>query len=85
MKAKFRNKNGDLSFYSFCCGYVQREEKNNMRKDLFMEHSTFHVKKYKVVNDDDLKLIEWNTFELLTDARKYFNKQHHDRKKVLYL
>jgi len=74
MNTKFYNKNGELSFYSFCCGYVQREEKNNMRKDLFMEHSVFHVKKYKVVNDDNLELIEWNTYELLTPARKDFNK-----------
>lgn len=75
MKAKFYNKNGDLSFYSFCCGCVQREEKNNIRKVLFMEHSTFHVKKYKVANNGDLELIEWNTYELLTPARKDFNKQ----------
>lgn len=27
MKTKFYNKNGDLSFYSLICGYVQREEK----------------------------------------------------------
>ena len=74
MKAKFRNKNGDLSLYSFCCGYVQREEKNNIRKELYMEHSTFHVKKYKIVNGDGLKLIEWNTYKLLTPARKDFNK-----------
>jgi hypothetical protein len=73
MKAKFRNKNGDLSIYSFCCGYVQRKEKNNMRKVLFMEHSMFHVKKYKVANGE-LELFEWNTYGLLTPARKDFNR-----------
>ena len=65
MKVKFYNKNGELSFYSFCCGYVQREEKNNMKKELFMEHSTFHVKVYRR-KDGFVDTIAWDSFDSLT-------------------
>lgn len=71
MKAKFYNKNGELSFYSFCCGYVQREEKNNMKKELFMEHSTFHVKVYRR-SDGFVDTVAWNSFDSLTEARKNY-------------
>lgn len=72
MKTKFRNKNGDLSLYALACGYVQRVTENNIKKYLFVEHSHFHVKKYKVVNGNS-ELIEWNTYGLLTPARQDFN------------
>ena len=71
MKKKFYDKNGELSLYSFYCGYVQREEKNNMKKMLFMEHSTFHVKVYKF-NGAFVDTIVWDTFYSLTEARKKF-------------
>ena len=71
MKTKFRNKNGELSLYSFCCGYVQREEKNNVRKELFMEHGTFHVKAYSI-NDSFVDTAAWNSFDSLTEARKNY-------------
>lgn len=71
MKANFYNKNGELSFYSFCCGYVQREEKKNMKKELFMEHSIFHVKVYKR-NNGFVDTIVWNSFDSLTEARKSY-------------
>lgn len=71
MKKKFYNKNGELSLYSFCCGYVQREEKKNMKKELFMEHSTFHVKVYRL-NDCSVDAIVWNSFHSLTEARKNY-------------
>lgn len=72
MRTKFRNKNGDLSLYSFLCGYVQREEKNNMRKELFLEHSVFHVKAYRLNNGLFSDVIVWNTFDSLTEARKNY-------------
>ena len=72
MKTKFRNKNGDLSFYSFACGYVQSKEKNNMRKELFMEHGTFHVKVYRLNDGFFRDTIVWNSFDSLTDARKAY-------------
>lgn len=71
MKTKFYNKNGELSLYSFCCGYVQKEEKENIKKELFMEHSTFHVKVYNF-NGDFVDTMVWNTFHSLTEARKNY-------------
>jgi len=71
MKTKFYNKNGEPSLYSFYCGYVQREEKNNMKKELFMEHSTFHVKVYNI-GDVSIDTIAWNSFHSLTEARKNY-------------
>lgn len=71
MKTKFYNKNGELSFYSFCCGYVQREKKENMKKELFMENSTFHVKVYKR-NYGFIETIAWDSFDSLTEARKNY-------------
>ena len=72
MKTKFRNKNGELSLYSFCCGYVQSKEKNNMRKELFMEHSMFHVKVYRLGGGIFRETIVWNTFDSLTESRKNY-------------
>jgi len=72
MKTKFRNKNGDLSLYSFACGYVQREETERMRKELFLEHSMFHVKVYHLKDGLFSDAIVWNTFDSLTDARKKY-------------
>lgn len=71
MNAKFFNKNGDLSPYSFYCGYVQSREKRNIRKELFMEHSTFHVKVYRL-DGDFREIIAWNSFDSLTEARKNY-------------
>lgn len=72
MKSKFYNKNGDLSLYSFACGYVQREETGNMRKELFLEHSMFHVKVYQLKEGLFSDVIFWDTFNSLTDARKKY-------------
>jgi hypothetical protein len=72
MKTKFYNKNGDLNLYAFLCGYVQREGKNNMRKELFLEHSTFHVKVYQLKDGLFSDVIAWNTFDSLTEARKNY-------------
>ena len=72
MKSKFYNKSGDLSLYAFLCGYVQSKEKNNMRKELFLEHETFHVKLYRLKDGLFSDVIIWDTFESLTDARKKY-------------
>jgi hypothetical protein len=72
MKTKFYNKNGDLSLYSFCCGYMQSEETERMRKELFLEHSMFHVKAYQLKDGLFSDVIFWDTFESLTDARKNY-------------
>lgn len=72
MNTKFYNKNGDLSSYALYCNYIQSKRKNGVESKLYYD-GNYHVKKYKVANDE-LELIEWNTFELLTPARKNFNK-----------
>jgi hypothetical protein len=72
MKSRFYNKNGDLSFYSFLCGYVQSEETERMRKELFLEHSTFHVKAYQLKDGLFSDAIVWNVFDSLTEARKKY-------------
>ncbi len=70
MKAKFYNKNGELSFYSFCCGYVQSEESGNLRKELYKD-SVYH---FKVISrkDDIVERLVWDSFYSLTEARKAY-------------
>ena len=70
MKVKFYNKNGELSEYSFCCGYVQSEEKDNIRKELYKD-SVYH---FKVISRKDglVERLVWNSFYSLTDARKAY-------------
>jgi hypothetical protein len=72
MRTKFYNKNGDLSLYSFLCGYVQSEETERMRKELFLEHSMFHVKVYQLKDGLFSDAIVWNVFDSLTEARKKY-------------
>ena len=71
MKKKFYDKNAEFSLYTlFIAKVVQREEKNNMKKMLFMEHSTFHVKVYKF-NGLFVDTIVWVLF-IPIEARKKF-------------
>ena len=72
MKTNFCNKNGDLSLYALCCGYVIRREYNGSYAELFMEHSHFHVKTGKI--GECYK--QWDTFNSneLTQARKRLNE-----------
>mgnify|MGYP000959259406 FL=1 len=72
MKSKFYNKSGDLSLYAFLCGYVQREETERMRKELFLEHATFHVKAYQLKDGFFSDVIFWNVFDSLTEAREKY-------------
>lgn len=68
---KFNNKNGDLTKYSFLCGYVQKVEKDGKYKVLFMEHRHYHIQSGKEGERREV----WETFEgtELTKARKFFN------------
>lgn len=65
----FFNKNGDKSAYSLLCGYVQRRVANGRYKELYMEHSHYHVRSGKVGEKFEL----WEVFDSnqLTKARKY--------------
>ena len=71
MEPKFYNKNGELSRYGFACGYVEKREKGNMKKEMYMEHSHFHVRMGK--NGEPTFL--WQVFsnDELTKARKFYH------------
>jgi len=66
---KFYNKNGDLTGYSFACGYVQRKKCKGYYKEIYMEHNHFHIKSGKIGEKWDI----WETFDNLTEARKFYN------------
>ena len=70
MEPKFYNKDGQLSRYGLACGYVQRTEKEGSYKEMYMEHSHFHVKSGKISE----KFSVWEVFcnDELTKARKFY-------------
>lgn len=87
MKTKFYNKNGELSFYGLSCGYVESKRTKKKEVQLFREHDVFHVKTYDVydtpgrvgclgiIDDEELIMNKWKTFDKLTDARKMFKNE----------
>jgi hypothetical protein len=70
MKNEFYNNNGSLTRYGLACGYVDRKEsvKSGNWKELYMEHSHFHVR----AGRKDSKFSIWEVFsnDELTKARK---------------
>lgn len=68
MKAEVLNKNGEISFYGYCCGYISRDENKETanRKELYRGHSTFYVD--SLIN----KVFYSNNFQTLTEARGYY-------------
>lgn len=68
---RFKLKNGDLSLYSFLCGYVQEKSNDKWYKKLYMEHEHFHV----VYGQHGKRFIIWDVFDRdeLTKARKRFS------------
>jgi hypothetical protein len=68
MKANVLNKNGEISFYGYCCGYVSRDENKETgnRKELYRGHSVFYVD-YLINN-----IFHSKSFKTLTEAREYF-------------
>lgn len=71
---KFYNKNGDLSAYSFACGYIQfasitgkERDKWDNGKEMYRDGAVWAVKQYK-----NGQRIIWETFDLLGEARKYY-------------
>lgn len=71
MKTEFYIKSGQLSYYGFCCGYVEKSSTKTSWKELYMEHSHFHVRQGKTNEGFSI----WKTFENneLTKARKFYN------------
>lgn len=71
MKTEFYNKNGDLTKYGFSCGYIQRKESETKYKEIYREHTVFHIKGGTI----GARWETWETFEpyQLTKARKFYN------------
>lgn len=67
---KFYNKDKSLTAYSFICGYVQRIEKDDKFKELYMEHSHYHVRSGR--NGEQVSVWEVFSHNELTKARKLF-------------
>lgn len=67
-KPRFYNKNGDLSVYSFACGYIQQYKHENGIVDLYKE-GCWHVKLYDSTGDR----LEWLAYDSLTISRKQFS------------
>ena len=70
MKTEFYLIKGLLSEYGLCCGYVQRETKNNKYVELYKEHNTYHVRTGNI----GVKYDKWLSFDKLTQARKEYSK-----------
>lgn len=71
MKTEFYIKSGQLSYYGFACGYVEKSTSKTQWKELYMEHSHFHVRQGKTGEG----FTTWETFDNmeLTKARKFYN------------
>ena len=73
---KFRTKKGDLTVYSFVCGYVQWASLTGKEIDhwengkrMYYEGSVYQVQHFK-----DGQRIEWESFDRIGDARKFYNR-----------
>lgn len=82
MKAiAFKTKTGNLTAYSFRCGYVQCVRTETLDKELYMEFGMYHVRS-TINNSPELhtvfdgphshKFVIWEGFETLKDARKLY-------------
>jgi len=74
----FYNKNGDLTYFAFACGYYQKYETKTESVELEKD-GCFHVKRYVESPDHNhevIKRVEWLTFDSddLTSARKAYRK-----------
>ncbi len=71
MNPIINNSRGKLTAYGFACGY-QEEDKNKIHwKQMYMEHTHFHVRYGKIGKRWEI----WETFDSdeLTKARKFYN------------
>lgn len=68
---KFYNKTGQLNAYGLACGYVERKENRTHWKELYMEHSHYHVRKGTIGGSWEI----WETFDndKLKESRKFYN------------
>lgn len=82
MEQKFYNKNGTLTRYGLACGYVEKRvsAKTKNWKQLYMEHSSFHV----MAGNVGEKWSIWEVFsgDELSKARKLFNSIDVKKEKI---
>lgn len=64
--SKFYLSDGQLSAYSFACGYIQ-EAKGEHYIQMYTE-SVVHIKVFKLDNTR----LEWNSYDTIGEARKAF-------------
>jgi len=67
---RFYNRDGSLTGYGLSCGYIERLEYCDSWKELYMEHSHYHVRYGEIGQKWQI----WETFEIneLTKARRLY-------------
>ena len=72
---KLRTKTGRLTRYGFACGYIERKKHGYIETELYQD-CLFHVRQF---NWSDSHVgparIFWHTFDTLSEARNFFNRQ----------
>lgn len=70
METNFYTKSGLLTRYGYSCGYVDRIEKNGKWKEMYSEHTHFHVRSGNIGEKFQL----WEVFsnDELTKARNLY-------------
>lgn len=64
------NKKGLPTAYGFACGYVQSLFDYPLKKELYKEHTIYHVRVFNA----GLRVL-WESFETLAEALKFYNLQ----------
>lgn len=67
MKDKFKNKDGTLTQYAFMCGYMESIDRDEKRLQLYQD-GLYHVRAIVMGSP------RWESFERLTEARKFFRQ-----------
>ena len=61
-------KKGEISAYGYACGHVNRITKGQYYKELYKEHSVFHI------HCDVGYLRMFKSYDSLVEAKKVFNR-----------
>lgn len=64
----YYKQNGELSAYSFACGYVEKLEDNARWKKMFKEHGHYHV----AAGKENQRWVIWEVFDTIKPARKFY-------------
>lgn len=66
---KFHTKTGQLTVYSFLCGYIEQTDIEGKRTTLWLDCGVWHVRAHNFIEH---KRIAWETFNTLREARKFY-------------